>query len=222
MLGSDPVWYQDVRVLPLRPTEFFPSRDQSADERVNAIVRLVLYAAIAVFAYTRSPGYIAFALVAVSVVSLVHGVGQRRKSAPGTRDMEHGGLAGGGGAGGLAGGGLGGLAGGGPESAQRVARACTRSTTDNPYANRLPGDAPDRPPACKIDDHADAVRANFNAGLVRDPFDVWERGNSQRQFMTMPVTTGAPDTMAFARFCFGGAGRKTCKEDTSMCTGALP
>ncbi len=104
-------------------------------------------------------------------------------------------------------------------------QSCTLSTPDNPFANMLIGDLannPGRPPACKYDVHKDQIRENFNRGLVRNGYDLYEKENSQRQFMTMPVTTSAPDTIAFAHFCYGNAGRPTCKEDPSRCTGNFP
>lgn len=100
--------------------------------------------------------------------------------------------------------------------------ACTASTPDNPFANMLVSDLaanPSRPPACSYDTHSNLIEKHFNQGLVRNLYDVYDKENSQRQFMTMPVTTSAADVSAFARFCYGGMGRKTCKEDTAKCTG---
>jgi hypothetical protein len=62
---------------------------------------------------------------------------------------------------------------------------------------------------------AKQIRKNFNKGLFRNLDDVYEVENSQRQFVTMPVTTSAPDTIAFAEYLFGN--KKTCKEDPSLC-----
>jgi hypothetical protein len=68
----DPVWYRDVRVLWQHPLEFFPSRDQSPEERVNSIVRLLAYAGAAVFAYSRKSKYLLLALAAVTAVTLAY------------------------------------------------------------------------------------------------------------------------------------------------------
>lgn len=109
--------------------------------------------------------------------------------------------------------------GGAEEYEDEEAPACTRSSRNNPFANALPGAALRRAPACRYDDHATDVEANFSHGLVKNMYDVYDKENGRRQFMTMPVTQSAPDTMAFAQFCYGGAGRPTCKEDTTQCTG---
>ena len=211
MLGSDAVWYEDVRVLPKRAAEFFPARDQSASERVNALVRLILYASLAVLLYTRQPGYIAFGLLVVSILSVAYHQRKKRvqrctKSGTCTweddtesRKPARGGVS--------------------PDHAQRAPVECTRSSSNNPFANMLLTDDPLKPPACKYDEHKSDIETNFNRGLVRDVFDVYDKNNSQRQFITMPVTNGVPDTVAFANFCYGHAAPPTCKEDSSMCTG---
>jgi len=211
MLAADRVWYKDVRVLTRRPREFFPCRDQSSAERLNSIVRLLLYCTLAVFLYRRQFKYLAFGLASVAAVSVAHrGTGlagrpdERRRGLL-TREPS--------------------TAGKRVGNVLRARPRCTVSTPENPFANVLLSDLadnPGRPPACKYDEHKELIRTNFNRGLVRNVYDVYEKENSQRQFMTMPVTTTTPDTVAFAQFCYGNAGRKTCKEDPSKCTGAFP
>ena len=69
---------------------------------------------------------------------------------------------------------------------------------------------------CAYDSQATTIRRNFNKGLFRNLDDVYEVENSQRQFVTQPVTTSAPDTIAFAQFLYGSRGQ-TCKESTKAC-----
>lgn len=200
MLTSDRVWYQDVRAITRRPAEFFPSRFQTPEERVNSIVRLLLYVTVGVYLYRRQAKYLVFGLAAIAAVSVAYKGGsgdptvRRRASVAGVR----------------------------VDSVLPAQRACTLSTPNNPYANMLLTDDPARPPACKYDDQQDLIRDNFNRGLVRNMYDIYEKENSQRQWMINPVTTSTPDTVAFAQFCYGNAGRRTCKEDPTKCTGAFP
>lgn len=218
LVGSDAVWYQDVRVLLRRPDEFWPAADQTPEERLNSMVRLVAYCAVAVYAYARNPNHLALAALAIALVSLAHrGVADERDArAPATRDRGCAHVAG--------------RRGVVAEAADdqflpRKDRACTRSTPDNPFANFMVSDYasnPGRPAACKYDQHKDEIEANFNRGLVRNAYDIYDKENSQRQFVTMPVTRSAPDTIAFAQFAYGGMGKKTCKEDPSLCRGAFP
>lgn len=245
---SDPIWYRDLSVLARRPREFWPCKYQTAEERVNSLVRLIVYASLATYLYRGQPKFLAFGLAAVAAVSASHALATaqqrrpccaRRPAARGrwmsgtetgttaattaataaatvdnsaasadgvaTRPATMGGIK--------------------VPHVQPAKAECTKSTPDNPFGNMLLSDLatnPGRAPACKYDDQKDLVRSNFNIGLVRNAYDVYEKENSQRQWMTMPVTTSAPDTIAFAQFCYGNAGRPTCKEDPSRCTGAFP
>ena len=221
LVGSDAVWYEDVRVLLRRPDEFWPAMDQAPEERLNSMVRLVAYCALALYAYARNLNHVAFAVLAIALISLAHrGVADDRATVrcggPGTR---------GAGCGRAIARVAGHRSGDDDWAEDRMDRACTRSTPDNPFANFLVSDYardPGRPAACKYDQHKGEIEANFNRGLVRNAYDVYDKENSQRQFVTMPVTQSAPDTIAFAQFAYGGMGGKTCKEDPSRCTGALP
>lgn len=228
MLASDPAWFHDARVLFLRPTEFWPARDHTPEERLNSMVRFVLYACLATALYTRKPKYILFGVVAVTLLSVAYSTctpsPRWREPWKGRRPGIAAGVAPGDG-----------VSDTGATTSSSCQRApfgaapgqppCTMSTPNNPFANVLLtdlADNPARPPACKYDDQKDLIRDNFNRGLVRNVFDVYERENSQRQFVTMPVTTSTPDTVAFAQFCYGNMGRPTCKEDPSRCTGSRP
>lgn len=224
MLRSDPVWYQDVRVLTRRLDEFWPSKDQSPEERVNSIVRLLAYCTLAVYLYKGQVKHLAFGAMAIGVVSLAYrgggskilwtsyggGGGKKRggtKRASCRVARRHA---------------VGGVR---PKHSARATTQCTRSTPSNPFANVLLTDLADNPgraPACKYDEHQAEIRDNFNRGLVRNVYDIYEKENSQRQFMTMPVTTALPDTVAFANWCYGSAARPTCKEVPGKCTGAFP
>lgn len=77
---SDRPWYENVSVLARRPDEFWPRRHQSDSERLNSLVRLVAYAALAVYLYRRDHKFLSFGLGAVSLLSLVH-----RFGSPGAR-----------------------------------------------------------------------------------------------------------------------------------------
>lgn len=210
---SDTAWYNDVAVLARRPDEFWPSRQQSDHERLNSLVRLVAYATLAVYLYRRNFKYLSFGLGAIAFLSLVHRFGgQAPRRGPALRVARPPavrvscGMAPGG------------------RCAVAAAPACTRSTPDNPFGNVLLSElsTPGRPPACNYDAHSAEIQRNFNRGLVRNVYDIYDKENSQRQFMTMPVTTTTADTIAFARFAYGGQGRPTCKESPGRCRGSFP
>lgn len=193
---GDAAWYDDVRVLWAGWREFFPAADQTPAERLNALVRLVAYATAAVFVYNREVRTLVLGACVVAVVSFAFSHRARpleRPPAPAPA---------------------------GPLStAAPPARppACTPPTKDNPFANVLLTDLSKGPraPACDYEAVKDDVRRHFNDGLFRNSDDIYERENSQHAFYTMPVTTGVPDTGAFANFLYGGM--KSCKEDAAAC-----
>lgn len=71
-MREDPFWADDVGVLARRPAEFFPSKDMSAAERFNSLVRLVAYSTLAVWAYRRDANSLAFGLVLVALLTSLY------------------------------------------------------------------------------------------------------------------------------------------------------
>jgi hypothetical protein len=198
VLNSDEVWFKNIRVLFLRPSEIIPTRDQSDAERVNAIVRLVLYCSLAVALIKSNIMYLVLGLVIIAIVSLAFAMGDKKKK----KNESYSNLR--------------------PTTVKRERKDCSPSTANNPFSNAtvgaLLGDE-GRAPACSYDTPgvAKEMRKNFNKGLFRNLDDVYEKEASQRQYYTMPSTTAAPDTIAFAQFLYGSRG-KNCKESPEMCT----
>lgn len=197
VLTEDPIWFKNIKVLFLRPKEIIPSKDQSDAERVNSIVRLVLYCSLAVALIRSNIMYLVLGLAIVVIISLAFALGEKKKK----KNESYSNLR--------------------PTTVKRQKKDCSKSTPDNPFSNAtvgaLLGDE-GRAPACSYDSPgvAQEIRKNFNKNLFRNLEDIYEVENSQRQFYTTPVTTSAPDTIAFAEFLYGSRG-KTCKEDPSLC-----
>lgn len=200
---AEPIWYQNPRVLVTGWRGFFPARDMSPTERVNSFVRLFLYVSIALSLYSRKPMYLVAGLAASSIVSLAY---SSSSAAAMYGDASYGAEPVG-------------------QRARSVAagpQRCTRPTKENPFANMLLSDLaddPDRSGACAYDDVKDEISDYFNDGLPRNMTDVYEKENSQRQYMTMPVTRAVADTRAFAEFAYGSLGVEGCKENPARCTG---
>ena len=199
---AEPIWYHNPRVLVTGWRGFFPSRDMSPTERVNSFVRLFLYVSIALALYSRKPMYLVAGMAASSIVSLAYSSGAA--GAQETADYENEPV------------------GRRPSSVAAGPQRCTRPTKENPFANMMLSDLaddPDRSAACAYDDVKYEIRDHFNDGLPRNITDVYEKENSQRQYMTMPVTRAIADTKAFAEFAYGSLGIEGCKEDPARCTG---
>ena len=203
-MPSEPIWYQEPRVLVTGWRGFFPSRDMSAPERVNSLVRLFLYAGLALFAYSRKPLYLVVCMAAATVISLTYSSSSYQQTAD------------------YADGGFDVPVGQRRPSVAAVPDRCTRPSRENPFANMMLSelaDDPDRSAACAYDDVKDEIEDYFNEDLPRNITDVYGKENSQRQYMTMPVTRAVADTKAFAEFAYGSLGVRGCKEDASRCTG---
>lgn len=185
---GDKIWYTDVRVLPARWREFFPTAEQTPEERVNALVRLVIYATLAVFVYNREVRTLVLGAGVVAVVSVAFGH-RRTETYPVSQP---------------------------PLVAKDSDKACTPPSRDNPFANVLLNElGKPRGPACAYDVVKTDVKKHFNTGLFQNATDVYETENSQRQFYSMPVTTAIPDTAAFANFLYGDM--KNCKTNPAHC-----
>lgn len=192
--SPDPAWYADLRILGARPLEFFPTARQSSSERLNAMVRLILYCTVVVFATNADVRYVLLGVVGVALVSVahkVHGPSWRGESYAGTK----------------------------PTSVARAPERCTRPTRANPFANPTLGEFlrdPNRPPACKYEDVEDEIWSNFDKGQLKNLGDVFEVETGRRQFGMVPSKGFAPDTVAFRQFLYGSQGVR-CRESTAAC-----
>ena len=71
-ISRDPIWHQDISVLWRKWDQFFPRATQTTAERINSIVRFMLYTSIALFAYNRKFKYVLFALLSAGVVTYMY------------------------------------------------------------------------------------------------------------------------------------------------------
>jgi len=76
---------------------------------------------------------------------------------------------------------------------------CKVSTPDNPFGNTLPGDNEvlNATPICDPSAHKQTIEANFDKGLFNNLDDIFQRNNSQRQFVVNPSTTVPNDRESF-------------------------
>ena len=194
---EDPIWYDDISVLWKHPAELIPTIRQSDTERINSMVRLVAYCSIVVAVIRRDAKYATLGAAIVAILSVCYTFGATQ-----TKNESYANIR--------------------PTTVKKSKRICSVSTRNNPFSNATIGELardPTRPPACTYGQDAhneEAIRNNFNSGLFRNLDDVYEVENSRRQFITMPVTTSAPDTIAFAQFLYGNRG-VTCKENSINC-----
>jgi hypothetical protein len=239
----DPIWTQDFNVLfkQERLMEFFPIKDQTNEERVNAIVRLSLYISICLAVYNSNVKYFSIFLFflgftfiiyrhhpemkpkytqALSIQDKVKKDAEERalneKSNPQLNNF-------------IPSLGLSGV----KETLEGENRpddikdgTCTKPTVDNPFMNVTMKDymnfdekgyVINRPSACDPRDQEikKMMDKTFSNNLYRDVSDVFGKNNSQRNYFTMPSTTIPNKQDEFARWLY--LSPKTCKEDQDYC-----
>jgi hypothetical protein len=200
-MKTDPVWYDDLRVLfGPRFYEFWPTADQTFAEKINAITRFVIYATLILYLVRRESKIVLGGIAAVGVVAAVHVFSPKTEGF--YADI------------------------GENEIFVDIAKPtppvpkCERPRADNPFGNVLLTDYidnPAKPGACDYEDVTDETKEAFNSRLYRNLDDVYEKKNSQRQFYTMPSTTIPNDTEAYREFVFGI--KTNCKTNPKQCTG---
>jgi hypothetical protein len=205
-MPPEAIWDEDPRglVTAVNYLAIIPSGSMTYAEQLNAVLRLTLYYAAAVALIRLRPESFVLPLGAALVTYLLYeGSGGSRAAAarpapparppaPGepAKACAHGWQAP-----------LGGAAAEGG--------ACLRPTKHNPFMNQLPLDpTPFDPAACDPLDPGvrKGMRDGFQRCLFRDTSDLFERGNSERQFFTMP-SNQPEDQTAFAEWVYGDARR---------------
>jgi hypothetical protein len=218
---SDPFWYNEPFIIidSNRLTEFFPTSDQTLEERFNSLVRLGLYCSIVLYYHNRNYRYFSIFIGALLITYFVYSnnpekqkqdVDIKKNEMITEKNKEQQNQIGG---------------------VERLENAesneCTRPTLDNPFMNVTMKDLlnidpktqmiVDRPQACDTSDPEikRSLDEMFNHNLFKDVNDVFGKMNSQRQFYTMPSTTIPNAQDEFAKWLY--ANPKTCKEDQEFC-----
>lgn len=218
---SDSFWYNDPSILwhSDRLTEFFPSKDHTLEEKLNAIVRLCFYLSVLLYLNHYNSKYISIFIGGCLLTYYIY-INSPEYSSSNKKISEQ------------------------PKSNKEQQlkaseektqkkieglenEQCTSPTLDNPFMNVTMKDLMNIDPekqrvvnrsvACDIND-PDIKRQiddNFNNNLFRDINDVFGKMNSQRQFYTMPSTTIPNAQDDFAKWLY--LNPKTCKEDQDYC-----
>ena len=200
---EDPFWGEDANILfhVGRLREFFPTRDQSVAERLNAFTRLAIYISIAIALYQSRTDPLQIGGIIVGLIFFMWKTQTVTKSNEQFTTMR-------------------------PVPPRLISdeamytetgeRPCVQPTRENPFANFLPGDDPTRPPACR-GPGAQAMAANMlDSQLFNDVDDLYSRNSSQRMFRTMPSTTRVPNREQYSNWLFNGA-QQGCKSDPAAC-----
>ena len=197
MSNNNKIWFEDI-VNFINEKNYFviiPLSQMSIEDKINAILRFLLYFGILLTLLRMDTRYIMIPVIAGLVSIVVYKYETRRKDIIETelerRDLDI-----------------------------VNNKVCTRVTIDNPFMNPSIADItfnPDKPAACDITNEAVSknIENKFNARVFQDVNDIFNNKASQRQFYTMPSTTIPNAQTEFAKWLY--LNPKTCKEDQDYC-----
>ena len=192
--------------------KFFPKKNETDIQRLNAIARLSLYVSIVLIFYKSDITYINIFIGALIFTYYIHKYksdneksNEKSEIKTITKDTSNSNI----------------------EALENQTNECTMPTKNNPFMNLTMADlnnidektglTVDRAPACDITDPKvkEEIDDKFNDGLFRDVNDIFGKMNSQRQFYTMPSTGLVNRQDDFAKWLY--LNEKTCKEDQDYC-----
>lgn len=202
---TDPFWLNNFQILlsPEHVADFFPSKFQTDEQRLNSLVRLSLYISFLLSLYHSNLKYMSIFLFVLLLTYVVYtnkpeDTLEKLTSTDALQDMT-----------------------------KKPNDKCTRPTLDNPFMNATMkdymnldsgGKIVDRPEACDPNDPEikELIDEKFNNNLYTDVSDVFGKMNSQRNYYTMPWTSIPNDPRGeFQKWLF--LNPKTCKEDQESC-----
>jgi hypothetical protein len=198
---SDKFWFSQVDVLLNRRnlSTFWPTKYMTFEEKMNALSRFVIYGSTGLTIMNEEISYLIMGMVIIMFVGIVSSrkttAAKRRHNV--ARHVN-------------------------PEKMSRVEETCKKPTKDNPMMNQLTTDygtnKRDFAVACPVGEVAQDIKNKFFTGFEQDPFDLYDKKHSQRQFTTMPNTDIPSDQKNFALWLYGRP-EKMCKSDPSSCSG---
>ncbi len=190
-------WYDNIYILFENLESFFPTYDMDLTQKLNAIMRLSIYAGIVLTLLTNNYLYL-YIPVAIGIFTIFiqrGNKGRLEQFFAGDHPQQQIGYD--------------------PEADA----PCVPPTSDNPFMNfNLITDERQRPPGCKTYNNKTLqkeVDNKFNHNLYRDVSDLYNKNNSQREYYQVPSTTAVNNQTSFAKWLYNVG--PTCKEDAIKC-----
>ncbi len=203
-MESNKFWTNDIGVLFQKDklTVFFPDNKMSLEEKLNAIVRLSVYVSILLFVYNKNYNNIYFFLITLLVTYFIYQYSNKddKENVPIKEHLYE-----------------------KKKDLLLTEKKIVKPTNQNPFGNILLSEYqknPNRDTNINVNNETvmNDVSEKFNHNLYKDVNDIFNRNNSQRQFMTNPIRTIPNKQNEFAKWCYGKP--KTCKENNGQqCVG---
>jgi hypothetical protein len=195
------IWYKDiVDFFDINNVMvFYPTSEMEYHEKLNSIMRMVLYLCIVLYSLKNDfKVFILFIVVGIVTYILYTLDDNKEKYLDDTFDY------------------------GVYEEDEREMenmRSCTKPTRENPFMNVMMNEYvenPERRKACKINKKVNKYIDNyFNEDLYRSVDDIYNKNASERQYYTMPSTEIPNNQDEFAQWLYG-INEKTCKEGNGL------
>lgn len=188
-------WFDDPRQIIRKDQvlEFWPSSDQSPEDRLNAASRFIIYATCIVYLTKRDIRVFIFGATMLSVLYVMHKANMVKE--------KYGGSGTGGGSCQL------------PTPENPMGNVLITDYTD----------APNRLEACYyksvkplVKDYLDD-RVSYDSGRSRTPHPREQQYAAARQFISTPVTSIPGDQTSFAEWCYGAKNSKMCRDTQTKC-----
>lgn len=199
---STQVWFDDLKqiVRSDRVTQFWPNDKQSAEERVNAASRFIIYGTCVLYATKRDLRVFILGAMALAILYVMYENGMVAGeitsasvvAAPSTAPTQ-----------------------------RRSSGPCRAPSEDNPMANVLLTDSGSEPLSCAYGDVKEFVqnfaenRVEYDAGRSRTALPIYQRNAHARQFISVPGH--AEDQTAFAEWLYGKKNANICRNDPTKC-----
>jgi hypothetical protein len=189
-MSSDTFWSINPKILfqQDRLVEFFPRKEFTREENLNALARLGIYIGIVVSLYKANPMYLYIPVAVLLFTQFIYSHSKKEeKETFEPTDVK-------------------------PTLNNPFMNPSVSDYIDNPTKPAAPKYYENTEADQKI--RAD-IEEKFGYNLYMDVSELYGKNNGQRQFYTVPSTTIPNDADAFRKWCYKGA--STCKDDTNKC-----
>jgi hypothetical protein len=188
--GPEQFWMDRIGDLftPDNWTYILPNDNMTADQRLNAILRLSMYASLVLVVLRQNVTYLVIPAVVAAATLVIHKAGAAKKELLKAMATET------------------------EVFDAQTGESCTRPMPANPFMNIMVNeyaDNPERGRACDVEDRnvKNKMHQYFQNGLFRNVDDIYDTQSGYRQFYTMPVTTIPNDVNTFAQWLYSDTGK---------------
>ena len=193
-MSSERIWFNNLAgfMTDKNYYKFFPTKDMTFAEQLNAILRFTIYFTIIIFIIKKDLNIFLVFIFVAGFTYILYTVDTQNK----THEKFY-------------------LQDRNMVIDTHTKKLCTNPSKDNPFMNVLISDYsqdPERKQACDptTGPTKKLINKHFDNNLYRDVSDIYNRNASDRNYYTMPSSTIPNDQNSFAQFLYSQD--KTCKE----------